>query len=128
MDNKEFTELLDRLARAWTLRYYEEVASYFNESLFYSDAINYSFFDRYSLFNFFRDDGGHEQNCEFHDHVFDVGRQLGVAEYTYSGHFTYHGTVWIELEGDKIAVWREYQHRTDRSRESFWKLDERDHP
>lgn len=65
MDNKEFTELLDRLARAWTLRYYEEVASYFNERLFYSDAINYSFFDRYSLFIFFAMTAGTNKTVNF---------------------------------------------------------------
>ncbi|HQZ96474.1 MAG TPA: hypothetical protein PLP21_09155 [Pyrinomonadaceae bacterium] len=128
MDHNGFAELLDQLARSWSSKSYEEVASRFTERLYYSDAINYSFFDRESLLDFFRDDGGHEQSCVFHDHVFDVGRQIGVAEYTYSGHYIYHGTVWIELEGDMISVWREYQHRADTSYESFWKLDERDHP
>lgn len=127
MDHKGFEQLLDKLASSWSSKQYEAAASCFTDRLFYSDAINYSFFDRGSLLEFFRDDGEHEQSCLFHSYVFDPDHQRGVAEYTYSGHFTYHGTVWIELDGDKISVWREYQHRSDVSYENYWKLDERDH-
>ena len=127
MDHKGFAELLSQLADNWTAKRYEEVAALFTNRLFYSDAINYAYYDRTALLAFFRDDGEHPQSCAFHNSIFDFEKQLGVAEYTYEGHFLYHGTVWIELDGDKISVWREYQHRSDQPHSAFWKIDERDH-
>jgi hypothetical protein len=49
-----------------------------------------------------------------HSTIFDEEKQLGVAEYTYKGHNQYHGLVYIKIVGDKIAVWREYQHINDK--------------
>ncbi len=115
MDREGFADMLHRLASGWSSKQYDDVAAIFTKNVVYTDLINYSFRDRTSLLEFFRDDGGHEQECNFHRHIFDVERQIGVAEYTYTGHFTYHGTVWIELNGDKIFVWREYQYRADTS-------------
>ena len=127
MDHKGFAELLSQLADNWTAKRYEEVAGLFTNRLFYSDAINYAYYDRTALLAFFRDDGEHPQLCVFHNSIFDFEKQLGVAEYSYKGHFLYHGTVWIKLDGDKISVWREYQHRSDQPHSAFWKIDERDH-
>ena len=120
MQQSEFRSLLDSLARGWTDREYERVADLFTDDVFYSDPQHYSFRDRVALLEFFRDDDGHPQSCVFHNCVFDVERQVGVAEYTYSGTYRYHGTVWIELLGDKISRWREYQHRSDRDWKEFW--------
>ena len=120
MQQSEFKALVDDLAEGWTNREYERVAEHFSGKVFYSDALHYSFRERDSLLRFFRDDDGKPQSCVFHDFVFDVERQVGVAEYSYSGTHQYHGTVWIELEGDKIKRWREYQHRSDRDWEEFW--------
>jgi hypothetical protein len=121
MTKIEFTEMLDRMASGWTKRNYEKVAENFLDDLFYSDALNYSFFSKKDLLAFFRDDGGDPQFCKFYQTVYDEERQIGAAEYTYEGSFRYHGTVWVEIENDKIASWREYQHISELDRENFWK-------
>lgn len=120
MTSNQFNNMLTNLARGWSGRDYEFVASHFSENLFYSDPLNYTIRDRESLLAFFRDDEGKPQSCEFHGYIFDEGRQVGTAEYTYEGTFRYYGTVWIDLREDKIVSWREYQHRSDKDRAAFW--------
>ena len=120
MRKEEFSNLLNRLAADWTNRDYHAVIEHFAKDVYYSDPLNYAFRDAASLLEFFRDDDGKPQNCTFHDVVFDEDRRIGAAEYTYEGTFRYHGTVWIELSDDKIARWREYQHRSERDWEEFW--------
>ena len=113
--------MLDAMARAWTDREYEKVAGRFAEEMFYSDPLNYSFSRRDDLLKFFREDDGLDQECIFHNAVFDEKDQLGAAEYTYRGTHTYHGTVWIKIEDELIVSWREYQHISDKSLPDFWK-------
>lgn len=125
MTAEEFTKMLADMATGWTCRDYDRVAANFAETLVYTDGVNYGFGDRASLLAFFRDDGGLPQSCRFHNIFFDESRQMGCAEYTYSGSFTYHGTVWIGLGDDKIVEWREYQYRAGVSWEEFWKTKDR---
>ena len=120
MNKGDFVSLLKLLADGWTDKEYGLVASQFTEDVFYSDPRNYTFRDRGSLLAFFEDDDGLPQSCTFHNSVFDEERQLGVAEFTYVGTYRYHGTAWIELRGDKIASWREYQHISDKEWDEFW--------
>lgn len=120
MTSREFDDLLRSLADGWTNRQYSSVAASFAEDVFYSDALNYSLRGRASLLNFFEDDDGASQHCEFRLSLFDEERQIGVAEYSYKGSFRYHGTVWIKLSNDKIVNWREYQHRSDKDWKEFW--------
>lgn len=121
MTSCEFSVMLEKMAQDWVSRDYKAVVAKFADKLFYSDAINYTFPDNGSLLKFFEDDDGKPQSCKFHNAIFDESRQLGCAEYTYKGSFIYHGTVWIKLADDKIVEWREYQHRTDKAWEEFWK-------
>lgn len=109
------------MAKAWTGRDYEKVVECFAARFFYSDALNYRFSNQAELLAFFRDDDGKPQYCEFHLAVFDEQRQTGAAEYTYEGSSRYHGTVWIEIENDRIESWREYQHISELDRENYWK-------
>jgi hypothetical protein len=120
MNKGDFVSLLKLLADGWTDKEYGLVASQFTEDVFYSDPRNYTFRDRGSLLAFFEDDEGLPQSCTFHNSIFDEERQLGVAEFTYVGTYRYHGTAWIELRGDKIASWREYQHISDKEWDEFW--------
>ncbi len=121
MKTDGFNTMLDRLADGWTERCYKSVADHFADNLFYSDSLNYTFRGNSSLLEFFEDDDGERQSCKFHNAIFDESRQLGCAEYTYKGSFIYHGSVWIRIVDDKIAEWREYQHRSEKTWEVFWK-------
>ena len=121
MTSSDFDQMLKALAKGWTNREYAFVAEHFAEDVFYSDPQNYTIHDRESLLAFFEDDDGKPQSCAFHDQVFHEARQIGVAEYTYEGTFRFNGTVWIELRDDKIASWREYQHRSEKDWNEYWK-------
>jgi hypothetical protein len=122
MDRDGFSSMLNRMADGWVSKDYDSVVGYFSEGVYYSDPLNYKFYDRDSLLGFFSDDDGKPQSCVFHGSVFDDERQVGTAEYTYEGTFRYHGTVWIELKDDKIISWREYQHRSEKNWEEFWDI------
>jgi hypothetical protein len=126
MTKDQFAQVLDSLSAGWKNRDYPSVADHFHEQLFYSDPLNYSIRNRRDLLEFFTDDDGKPQSCVFHNAVLDEERQIGTAEYTYQGTYLYHGTVWIELKDDKIASWREYQHKSERTWKEFWNIDERD--
>src|SRR5262245_65223814 len=113
MTRQEFESLLQALARGWAEKDYDRVASFYTEDVRYRDPTRYSFTSRTELLEtFFRGEVA-EESTVWHNVVFDEGRQLGAAEYTYQGTHRYHGTVWIQLRGDRIARWREYQHTSD---------------
>jgi len=129
MTRDEFRQLLSSLSDGWANRRYGEVADHFADDIFYSDPKNYTFTSRESLQRFFEGDEGRDQSCTFHNTIFDESQQLGVAEYTYIGSYRYHGTVWIKVDGGKIASWREYQHRSERNGNgNNREIDEHDRP
>ena len=111
--------MLQALARGWREKDYEGVASWFAEDVRYLDPTRYSFASRAELLEFFGGEAG-EESTVWHDAVFDEERQVGAAEYTYQGTHRYHGTVWVQLRGNLIARWREYQHVSDLEWEEFW--------
>ncbi|HQU84898.1 MAG TPA: nuclear transport factor 2 family protein [Pyrinomonadaceae bacterium] len=120
MKKKEFKNMLETMAQAWSNRDYEKVSEYFAEKLFYSDSLNYSFKSKREILDFFKDDEGFSQNCIFHNVVFDEETQIGTGEYTYRGTFCYHGTAWIKIEDEKIVEWREYQHVSEKNYDDYW--------
>ena len=124
MKNVDFHHMLNALAEAWKNRDYKKVISFFNDELFYSDGLNYRFSNKQDLLGFFENDDGNAQFCVFYNSIFDDKNQIGVGEYTYIGTNSFHGTVWIKIENNRIASWREYQHKTDLSWKEFWKKEE----
>lgn len=120
MTKQEFEATLQALARGWAEKDYEKVASHYADDVRYLDPTRYRFASRTELLEFFRNEEG-EESTVWHNAVFDEERQLGVAEYTYQGTNRYHGTVWIEVRGNLIVRWREYQHVSGQEWEEFWK-------
>ena len=119
MTRQEFEEMLQTLARGWAEKDYEKVASWFADDVRYLDPLRYRFGSRAELLEFFGGEAG-EESTVWHNVVFDEERQLGAAEYTYQGTHRYHGTVWVQVRGNLIARWREYQHVSDLEWEGFW--------
>ena len=119
MTSQEFEAMLQALARGWREKDYEKVASHFAEDVRYLDPIRYRFASRAELLEFFGGEAS-EESTVWHDVVFDEERQIGAAEYTYQGTHRYHGTVWVEVRGNLIVRWREYQHTSDLEWEEFW--------
>jgi hypothetical protein len=120
MTRQEFEEMLQALSRGWAERDYEKVASHFAEDVRYSDPTRYRIASRAELLEFFRNDEGLEQITVWHNAVFDEERQVGAGEYTYQGTHRYHGAVWIQVRGNLIVRWREYQHVSELEWEEFW--------
>lgn len=113
MTRARFEAIFETLARAWSARDYETAAAVFAEDVRYADPLRYRFESRAQLLEFFRNDEGYEQSTVWHNVIFDEERQVGAAEYTYQGTHRYHGLVLIQVRGDEITHWREYQHVSD---------------
>jgi SnoaL-like domain len=119
MNTKLFTELLERLADAWSRRDYDTAADFFAADVRYGDPTRYSFKGREELHGFFEADDGYDQQTVWHRIVFDEAQQVGAVEYTYDGTHRYHGTVWVRVAEGRITHWREYQHIDSREWEEF---------
>lgn len=119
MTRHELEATLQALARGWSEKDYETVASFFAEDVRYADPLRYRITSRAELLEFFRNDEGYEQSTVWHNVVFDEERQAGAAEYTYQGTHRYHGHVVIKVRGNLITHWREYQHVSDLEWEDF---------
>jgi hypothetical protein len=119
MTKAEFREMLQLLADSWSRRDYRAAAEKFSEDVRYLDPLRYSFNGRAELLKFFEDDEGYPQRTVWHNIIFDEEQQVGVAEYTYEGTHRYHGAVIINVTGDAITRWREYQHIDSREWEEF---------
>lgn len=120
MTQDDFRLMLEAMADGWRNGEYEMVVECFADDLFYSDSLNYTFSNKADLLEFFKNESADEE-CIFHRSVFDERGQIGAAEYTYSGTNQYHGTVWLKLVDDRIVDWREYQHKSEKSWDEFWK-------
>jgi hypothetical protein len=110
MKQREFHQLLDKLAEAWLLKDYNTAAELFVDEIQYADPLRYKLDGKAQLRAFFEADDGYEQRTVWHTIIFDEERQLGAAEYTFDGTHRYHGMVIIKLRDDRISHWREYQH------------------
>ena len=119
MTSSDFCSLLQGLADGWQSRDYARVARSYTEDVQYKDPTRYHFTSRGDLQKFFEDDGGLPQSTVWHTIVFDEAQQVGAAEYTYTGHHQYHGTVLIKVANGRITHWREYQHIDPRPWENF---------
>jgi hypothetical protein len=114
MSGDDFRELLERLADAWSTQDTELGLSCFTEDASYTEPPDVQLYV------------GHEQLrpyfaaltpgtfMRFHTIAFDEGSQGGFGEYSF-GHerseTADHGVAVVEVAGDRIAVWREYQRK-----------------
>lgn len=110
MNKTEFRNMLHSLSDAWKKQDYKSAASMFAEDVHYADPLRYSFQNRDELLVFFEADDGRPQITVWHTIIFDVGQQVGMAEYTYEGTYRYHGVALVRVIDGKISHWREYQH------------------
>ena len=119
MTKDDFRRLLDELARAWHEKNYDLAVSFFAEKIAYGDPTRYAMNGKDELLKFFKDDDGYPQHTTWHNVLFDEVRQVGAAEYTYTGTYQYHGVVIIKVENGLITNWREYQHISDQDHRTF---------
>jgi hypothetical protein len=119
MTKHEFASMLQALAEAWTRRDHQTAARFFTPGVQYADPLRYTISGRDTLLAFFTADDGLPQTTRWHNIVFDEERQIGAAEYTYTGTHCYHGVALVRLDKGMISHWREYQHIDVRAWEQF---------
>ena len=120
LDRAAFVALMDDVADAWMRGDTERALARFTQDARYvepPDVQRYVGHDE--LRAYFGEDDPPPMSLTWHHLVFDEARQLGAAEYTYTGGSTYHGIALIRIEDDRIADWREYQVRSDLDWERF---------
>lgn len=110
MTTSDFERMLAYSADCWHRHDYTSAVAQFAEDVRYGDPVRYAIRGRDELLKFFTDDDGLPQLTTWHVIIFDEDKQLGVAEYSYTGTYRYHGVVLIKVEDDQISHWREYQH------------------
>jgi SnoaL-like domain len=124
MDGDGFRRLLATIAHAWIEGDTATALACFTDDARYTEPPDTQHYEgRDALFDFFGGDDPPSMSMAWHTIVFDPDEQMGAAEYTYTGTNTYHGVVVVRLRGDRIANWREYQHRSDLGWEGFTALN-----
>lgn len=114
MTSVEFRALMDRLARGWSTQDTELALSCFTEHAVYMEPPDVQLYVGHpELRPYFAalTPGTH---LRLHTVAFDEGAQAGAAEYSFGseGEATAdHGVAVVELDGDRIAFWREYQRK-----------------
>lgn len=114
-----FLALLDTMAKGWNEGDPDKVAACFAEHVYYCDPTRYLHTTREELREFFKppEDGG--QKTTWRRIIFDEEQQTGAAEYSYEGHYGYHGCVIAKVEDGLVTHWREWQHVSDQDWEEF---------
>jgi hypothetical protein len=124
MDGSAFRQLLETIAGAWNEGDTTTALACFTDDARYTEPPNTQHYEgRQELFAYFGGDDPPPMRMAWHTILFDGDRQMGAAEYTYTGTNTYHGVAVIRLRDDLIANWREYQVRSDLDWNAFTALN-----
>jgi hypothetical protein len=124
--SSEFRELLERLARAWSTQDTEIGLACFTEDAVYTEPPDIQLYV------------GHDQlrpyfaaltpgtTMRFHTIAFDESAQRGAGEFTFGDENSLtanHGVAIVEVDGDRIRAWREYQRKGPASFDEFVAVD-----
>ena len=124
MDGERFRSLLETIARAWNEGDTNAALACFTDDARYTEPPDSQHYEgREQLYEFFGGEDPPPMSMAWHTILFDEDRQMGAAEYTFTGTNTYHGVVVIRLRDDRISNWREYQHRSELGWEDFTALN-----
>jgi hypothetical protein len=124
MEGAAFRQLLETVAVAWNGGDTATALACFTDDARYTEPPDTQHYEgRRELFEFFGGDEPPPMRMAWHTILFDRDRQMGAAEYTFTGTNTYHGVVMIRLRDDLIANWREYQVRSDLDWQAFTALN-----
>jgi hypothetical protein len=124
--SSEFRELLERLARAWSTQDTELGLACFTVDAVYTEPPDIQLYV------------GHDQlrpyfaaltpgtRMRFHTIAFDESAQRGTGEFTFGdedGATANHGVAIVDVDGDRIRAWREYQRKGPASFDEFVAVD-----
>jgi SnoaL-like domain len=124
MDGAAFRTLLATIERSWNEGDTLTALACFTDDARYTEPPDTQHYEgRDQLYEFFGGEDPPPMEMTWHTVLFDEDLQTGAAEYTFVGTNTYHGVVVIRLRDDRIANWREYQHRSDLDWDGFTALN-----
>jgi hypothetical protein len=114
MDRPGFDALMHGLARAWSTGDARTAADCFTDDIVYVEPPDRQrYVGRDAVFEL---SGGNEpaaMSMTWHHLAFDPEQQIGFGEYTFRGRRQFHGIVIVQIRGDRVARWREYQYPDD---------------
>jgi hypothetical protein len=111
MERQGFEELLEAIARAWSTGDPQTAADCFAEDAVYVEPPDRQrYVGRAELFELSGGDEPAPMSMVWHHLAFDAAQQIGFGEYTFRGRRQYHGIVVVQLRGERISRWREYQY------------------
>lgn len=113
MDSSGFANLMTTIERAWSTGDAAAAAACFTEDAVYvepPDRQRYA--GRHELFELSGGNDPSPMSMTWHNLVFDPVQQVGTGEYTFRGRRQFHGMAIVQVEGDKIRRWREYQYES----------------
>jgi hypothetical protein len=122
----EFRELLDRLARAWSIQDTELGLSCFAADALYTEPPDIQLYRGQDQLRPYFDALTPGTFMRFHTVAFDELAQRGAGEYSFGtadSETAVHGVAVVEVEGDRIGVWREYQRRGPSSFDDFTAIE-----
>lgn len=112
MTTKQFKKLMQLIADAWNEGNAKKASDCFTDDATYIEPPNKQFFQgRDQLFKYFGGDSGRpkQMKMKWHNLLFDEQTQTGAGEYTFEMNNKNHGVAVVEVENNKIKMWREYQ-------------------
>jgi SnoaL-like domain len=111
VDRQGFEKLLETIARAWSTGDPQTAAECFTEDAVYVEPPDRQrYVGRAELFELSGGEQPPPMSMTWHHLAFDDARQIGFGEYTFRGRRQYHGVVIVQLRGERISRWREYQY------------------
>lgn len=124
LDQAGFRALLERLAGGWNQGDARAAADCFTEDAVYVEPPGKQVYrGRQALYEFFGGGQGRpgQMAMTWRNVAFDVDRQRGFGEFTFSYGSQVHGVAVIQVEDGRIAQWREYWYESELPWEEFVK-------
>jgi hypothetical protein len=112
----EFGDILYGVAQGWNEGNAGMAAYYFADDAVYEEPPKKQLYKgKKEIFKFFGGEKGFDKpmKMEWHNIAFNAEQQTGFGEYTFAMNNQYHGVVVIKLREGKIALWREYQYKSE---------------
>lgn len=111
LDQRQFAQLLERLATSWNDGNSRDAAEGFaHDAIYVEPPQKQIYVGRDALFEFFGAEAGRPgaMSMQWHRKLFDADTQRGVGEFTFRYGTQVHGVALIDLQEGYISQWREY--------------------
>lgn len=126
LNTEGFKALMRRLGEAWSTQDTELALSCFTEDAVYMEPPDVQLYVGHAQLRPYFAALTPGTFMRFRALAFDEDEQTGAAEYVFGGEeqpMADHGVAVVELHGERIGFWREYQRKGPASFDEFFALD-----